>query len=425
MQEEERAANGPEGAEMGSAAGTGERKRVPAWPVLLGMVSFAMGQTVLFAVAGPIFRIIGLTETDLGIVVSLAAVAFTVSAPLWGRASDRLGRLNVVTIGLLCYSVFTVLFALVMEGGMSGVLIPLTAFMMMIAVRVVMVLLSAGIQPAAIAFMADSTDESRRGAGVALVGAAFGIGSVMGPVAGGLLSVYGLLVPLYASSALSLLAALLIRLTLSEPARHREQIPARLSFFDKRVSPYFFMALVVFTCVAIVQQTSAFYFQDVFALSAEMTARNVGIAIGVLALAMLVAQGGIVQIFNPAPLTLLRVGAVLYGVAAGAALLAPGLIELFACYALLGLGAGLAMPGLQAGASLSVGPDEQGAAAGIVAAGMGGGYIFGPLAGTALYEVSLSYPFILVAGLTALVFFGALRLPRQPAALAAETPAGP
>ena len=61
----------------------------------------------------------------------------------------------------------------------------------------------------------------------------------------------------------------------------------------------------------------------------------------------------------------------------------------------MGLGMGLCGPGFTAAVSLSVSAREQGAAAGITTAVPALGFIVGPLAGTALYQINPHYPYVL------------------------------
>jgi MFS family permease len=64
---------------------------------------------------------------------------------------------------------------------------------------------------------------------------------------------------------------------------------------------------------------------------------------------------------------------------------------------LFGMGSGLMMPGFMAGASLSVSKEQQGGAAGLVAAIQGISAVITPLLTTTLYQVDKHIPFMLVA----------------------------
>ncbi len=388
----------------------GNKRGLDTTLILLGLVAFSMGQTMIFAVAGPITRLMGLKETDLGLVISLAAVAYTIAVPIWGRVSDRIGRVTVIWGGLIVYAVTTVGFAYVMDLGMGGVLIAPMSLALLIFIRVVLAGGSGGIHPGATAFMADITDDSKRAAGVAMVGAAFGFGAIAGPVLAGFLSVYGLLFPIYASAVVAAILGLLIALRVREPQRIRSEETERIPLLDKRIRSFFLLALIAFTSVAIIQQTSAFFFQDRFALSPEETARHVGISIGCLALMMMAVQAGLIQVLSIPPRRILVLGFAATVLGLAMVLWSPSLTLIYGAYAIIGIGGGLINPGLLAGASLRVGPDHQGAVAGVVAAGMGAGYIVGPMLGTYLFSINLFYPFLCAAGIALISMLASLRL---------------
>lgn len=70
---------------------------------------------------------------------------------------------------------------------------------------------------------------------------------------------------------------------------------------------------------------------------------------------------------------------------------------------LFGMGSGLMMPGFMAGASLAVSKEQQGGAAGLVAAIQGISAVITPLLTTTLYQVDKHVPFMLVAVLVVLL----------------------
>lgn len=378
--------------------------------ILIGLMVFALGQTMIFAIAGPASRLMGLTETDLGLVISLAAVSYTLSVPLWGRLGDRIGRIRIISGGLIFYALATIVFAGIMDMGIAGLLLAPLSFFALVVTRVALSVGVGGIYPCATAYVADVTDASRRTAGVALVGAAFGFGSVLGPVFAGALTVYGLLFPIYASALAAFVLGAAIFFKVREPERMEVEKPTKLSFFDKRARPYMLMALGAFTVVSILQQTSAFYFQDRFGFSPIETAQTVGIAMGSLAFAMLLAQGGLVQFLKFTPKTFIAIGCLLACMGLVATQLVSSLSGFYLAFGVIGIGGGLINPGLMAGASLRVGPDHQGAVAGLVGAGMGAGYIIGPILGTGLYRIDMTYPFILGAALMLVLFLASFSL---------------
>lgn len=400
--------------EIVSGAAPADSRKIDVALIMMGLMAFSMGQTMVFAVAGPITRLMGLVETDLGLMVSLAAVTYTIAVPVWGRVSDRIGRVSVIAIGLIAYAIATVAFAYVMHLGMTGVLLAPVSLILLIGLRMSHTIGSGGVHPGATAFMADITESSKRAAGVAKVGAAFGLGAVLGPVLAGLLSVYGLLFPIYASAVVAFILGVVIALKVREPERAKTKDSGQMPMFDPRIRSFFLLALIAFTTVSIIQQTSAFYFQDRFDLSPEATARNVGISVGCMSLAMMAVQMGLIQVWKISPKNMLINGFAATALGLVLVIWAPSLAFTYAAYAVIGIGGGLINPGLLAGASLRVGADHQGAVAGVVAAGMGAGYIVGPLLGTYLFSLNLFYPFAFAVVLSIASVLAALFLRTQP-----------
>jgi steroid delta-isomerase-like uncharacterized protein len=383
---------------------------LPSRVVFLGLLGAYAGQAVFFPVLPPLCRELGLGEGQAGLLVSVTALAWLAASPFWGRASDRWGRRPVFLVGLVGYALGSVLFAAAAQAGLGGAIAAATLFALLFLARAVAGLLASAAPPAALAYVADTTDEARRTGGTALLAAASGLGFLLGPAAGGALAGWGLLVPIYLSGALALAGALLAWFALPEshrrvPAGAREGAPPRrVGPLDARVLPFLVAGVALTAALSAAQTTAGFYFQDVLSLHAEEAARSVGLALTASGLAAVVVQVLLVQRFAWPPRVLLSAGlpAAVLGFLALA--FAQGFAPLLAAFALLGAGFGLALPGYTAAPTLAAGPDEQGAVAGLTGAASGLGIVLGPLAGTGLYGLGPAYPYLLCAGVLALVF---------------------
>ena len=106
-----------------------------AFALMPGLIAFSMGQTVLFAVAGPVIRDIGLSEFQLGLIVSAAALIFVIASPIWGRISDHWGRKPVILFGLFTYAVSCFAVAGIMDLGRSGTLGAMAVFVSLFGLR--------------------------------------------------------------------------------------------------------------------------------------------------------------------------------------------------------------------------------------------------------------------------------------------------
>jgi MFS family permease len=137
--------------------------------------------------------------------------------PIWGRISDHIGRRPILLIGLAGSVVFYSLFAFASHIGFAGEHV--LAIVLLFVARI-----GAGVAGATIAtaqaVIADSTPPEKRSHGMALIGAAFGIGFTFGP----LLCFFMFLVPSKAApgaaaAILSLIALVLAVLLLPETRR--------------------------------------------------------------------------------------------------------------------------------------------------------------------------------------------------------------
>src|SRR5262245_59358709 len=145
----------------------------------------------------------------LGLLLSSFSFMQFLFAPVWGRISDRIGRRPILLLGLGGSVVFYTLFGIASEIGAGGYIG--LALVLMFVSR-----LGAGVSGATIstaqAVIADTTPPDRRRAhGMALIGAAFGIGFTFGPLLGFASLVVPKLpgAPGFAAALLSLVALLL------------------------------------------------------------------------------------------------------------------------------------------------------------------------------------------------------------------------
>ena len=67
--------------------------------LLFGLVTYGIGQSLLYVIFGPLARDLGLTELQFGVLISASNVALVIFSPMWGRVSQTIGRKKVFIIG--------------------------------------------------------------------------------------------------------------------------------------------------------------------------------------------------------------------------------------------------------------------------------------------------------------------------------------
>jgi len=380
--------------------------------VLFAVFVMMMGNATVLATVGLFGRSIGLSEFQVGAIISSSALLFFLTASWWGRLADERGRRPVILTGLAGAAMSLLLFAglFTLEKGEIDVSV---AFLALLAARMIYGVLCGGVQPAAFAYMADITAHRDRTTGTAMVGAAIGLGSMAGPALTALLVGRGFAVPLSIVGILTVLTATVVFSVMRQVPRPPSAAEAKLEPAFVKVSPYLALAFVVHFAFAALQATNGFYFQDFLGIDTTVAVQKASLASIVFASCSFAIQAGVVRALKWTPATLLSVGLVVCFLASMACLLAPGFGWLLAGFGLLGAGFAWTQSGLVAGASLSSSGNRQGRVAGHLQAAMAAAWIVGPLIGAAIYEISIKGPLVLAAGTMALAMLSliALRVP--------------
>jgi MFS family permease len=397
-----------------------------ALAIIFGVsIATALGNTGLISVLPAIGRSIGIPDYLVVAVFSLSAVLWAIASPFWARASDRYGRKPLMMLGLAGFMVSMFACGIVVSAGLRHLAPPLVILALFLLARALFGLFGSASNPATQAYVADHTGPEERTSSMAGLAGAFGLGTVIGPFLAPLfiLPVLGLAGPLFTFSliAAAMLYVVWRRLPESdwkteaaqpaapEPGAAR---PAPL-WRDGRVIPFMVFGFVVATCQTGQQQTLGFLIIDRLHMSPIAAQRPIAIAMAFGALAGLLAQWGIIRMFEMTPRQLLRWGAAVAAVGNLTVALSTDYWTVVAGYGVASLGFGFARPGFTAGASLAVVARDQARVAGGIAAVNGINAVLAPLF-VRLYEVDHAAPFalnmLLLLGLLAYAFLsGPLR----------------
>jgi DHA1 family tetracycline resistance protein-like MFS transporter len=138
-----------------------------------------------------------------GLLAAVYALGQFFAAPIVGRLSDKYGRKP-----LLLFSI----------GGtfLSLLLLGFSRSLILVFIARLLDGLTGGNITVAQSYIVDITDEKNRARGLGLIGMAFGLGFILGPLFGGLLSTFGLAVPAFFAAGIAFLNLLLITFKLPE-----------------------------------------------------------------------------------------------------------------------------------------------------------------------------------------------------------------
>lgn len=341
---------------------------------------------------------------EMGLLMAIFSTMQFIFSPLWGSLSDRIGRKPVLILGALGNA---------LSIGLMGLA---TNYWVLFAARGLSGMLSSATMPTAMAFISDTTDESHRGGGMGLVGAAFGVGMVLGPGIGGLMSKISLQAPFFFAAGSSLLAMLLISLLLPEtlPTEKRTAGGQRLRGLDVGLmwrslfGPMGFLLLLAF-----LHNFALTNFEGIYGYYAQKRYNfdppTVGLLITTVGLVSAVVQGMITgpatRRFGDANVIKASLFASIFGFLS--MVFAPNLLWALLTSGFFVLSNAMLRPGVASLTSKRANI-PQGAAMGLSNAFMSLGRIFGPLwAGNAL-DINLNFPFLTGALIMLIGFIASL-----------------
>lgn len=294
-------------------------------------------------------------------------------APLIGNLSDKFGRRPIILISLFAFSMDYLLLAFA------------PTITWLFVGRIIAGLTGASITTAS-AYIADVSTAENRAKNFGMIGAAFGLGFIIGPVIGGMLGQYGSRVPFYAAAVLCLLNFLYGYFILPESLAKEN----RRNFNLKRANPigafmnlkkhpslYGLLASLFLVYVAShsIQGNWSYFTMYQFGWNEKM----VGISLGVIGLLVGLVQGVLIRWINPklGNEKSIYVGLALYtiGLSLFATATQSWMVFVFLVPYCLG---GIAGPAMQAVISSKVAPTEQGEIQGTLSSLMSASTIIGP-----------------------------------------------
>ena len=339
----------------------------------------------------------GATLALVGLLGTSNALAQLIAAPVIGRLSDRYGRRPLLIFSL----VGTVL---------SFLLLGLSQSLLMLFLSRILDGLLGGDIALARAYITDVTDEKNRSRGLGIIGAAFGLGFIIGPAMGGFLSQFGFSVPAFVAAGLSManLLAVIIWLPESLPlerrADRRTSAPATLGLKPMLdalrrpcAGPLLQVILLYSLAFTLFQSNFAIFTKERLGLDAQATS-FILTYVGVLSVVVQgLAIGKLTARFSER--ALMTTGIVVLGVSLALWALVPSVIPLLVVLAPIALAGGVLGVVMTSQLTKSVYRDEVGGTLGLSASMQTLAQIVSPVLGGVLLGTVGTWSIGLLAGL--------------------------
>jgi multidrug resistance protein len=332
----------------------------------------------------------GANAFTIGLLGTVFSLMQFLVAPLCGRWSDRVGRRPIILAGLLASAVAYVALALA------------DSLALIFAARILGGIAGGNI-PTAQAYIADITTHENRAKGMGLVGAAFGLGFIIGPALGGILTRFGHATPMWCAAALCF-ANFGAALFLLPESRHGDRDRVSLGRLDllqrarrhAGLLPLLFVFFMASTAFSGFEATFALFTERRFGFNAERIGYVFAFIGVVLALVNGVLVGRVVPILGERRLIPMAIALIALGLLLVPA--TPSVPWLFAVCGTMAVGMGFNNPSLTSAVSRLADPADQGGMLGLAQSLAALGRIVGPAWGGFLFDrIGIATPFVSAA----------------------------
>jgi multidrug resistance protein len=319
-----------------------------------------VGYSVLIPVLPLYAERLGASPVQVGLILTLYALAQLLFLPAWGWVSDRIGRRPVILVSLVGTAV-------------SFVMLAYSDTLAMVYISRIMAGFFAASIGTAQAVVTDVTPPSERARGMGVIGAAFGIGMILGPMLGGSLAAVNEKLPFYAIAVLALANLLMAIFYLPEsrpaglPRRPWREFagsfvptPVRLvsAVHDRRIGLYLYLFFHLFTAFAILEAMGTLYLGHRYGAD-EL---QIAIIFAWIGLFLAVTQGVLLRrlVVSFGEVKLVVVGLLMMAVGLASVAVAPSFEWFYAIGVVLAVGNGLTFPSFTSLFSKACEPDQAG-----------------------------------------------------------------
>jgi len=368
------------------------KKSVPRgfWTVWTSVALDLLGFGIIIPILPLYASDFGASPFVIGLLLASYSLAQFIFSPIWGRVSDKAGRKPVLVITLIGSAIGSLVL------GLAG------SILILFVGRIIDGISGASVAVAR-AVVADTADEKDRPRLMGYLGAAFGVGFVLGPALGGLAGLFGTRVPFLIAAALAainaIVAAYRLEETRKEPIAKTPSLVRSVRELDRGLASLIALSFVAVAAFSLFETTFALLAAD----RLDLTAPQISFVFAFVGVVLVTTQAGLV---GPASkrfpetsliglgLSLNVAGFLLVALSTTLLQLAPGLI-------LLAVGQGFATPALASVIAGRAPIGRAGVILGVQQSAGGLARVLGPIAGGLLFAIGIRMPY-LVAALTTL-----------------------
>jgi len=332
-----------------------------------------------------------MSDFEIGIVVAAFSFMQFVFNPLIGSYSDKVGRRPIILGTLLITAISYIIFSFS------------TSFLILLVSRMLAGFGGSNIAVAQ-AYIADVTSEKDRAKGMGMIGAAFGLGFVFGPMLGGILADYGYQVVGYAAAGFSFLAFLFATFFLKEslqastaPKKVKTNIFSIGAYKgllqEKRLAFFVLIYFVIVFSMANIYGTFAILGYKVFSFSDK----EIGYLFTIIGIVGAIVQGGLLRQFSKyiSDENLVLVGIFFMMIGLGGLPYGINFLGVAIIGGFLAIGSGILQPTILGLVSREASQDKQGEILGLNQSLAALARVLGPLWGGIAYEyIGYQFPFL-------------------------------
>ena len=348
---------------------------------------------------------LGVDEAAIGIAIALYSFVQFIFNPILGRLSDKNGRKPVIVFCLLINAIGYIIFAFTDN------------YPVLLVSRFV-----AGIGGSSIAvaqaYIADVTTKETRSKGMGLIGSAFGLGFVFGPLIGGFLAEYGYMVTGLVAGSFSLIAFIVTMIFLPESLTKSEETISEKQFTKRQLVDFQALKKVfqepsraIFIILFFILIFSFANIYGTFALLGiqvyGFTDLQNGYLFGITGLVSAIVQGGLIGHIDKlmTKKNILKAGSLIISISLALIPYGGNFLGLALISGLLSIGTGMLQPTLLSLISDVTPENEQGVTLGVNQSLSALARVMGPLWGGFAFEfLGFQFPFLTGGAFMFLVF---------------------